>query len=97
MDGGTTYAIHAGLAYNVTNNFKIELGYRYLNMGDVRTPEVDCDPTGCKNPLSGPRAFYTMTHMTSQDFRLGFRFLLQPDVAPAPPVYTPPPALMRKG
>jgi opacity protein-like surface antigen len=92
------WALHAGLAYNVTNNFKIELGYRYLNMGDVRTPEVDCDPTGiCKNPLSGPRAFYTMTHMTSQDIRLGFRFLLQPDVAPGPPVYTPPPALMRKG
>jgi hypothetical protein len=67
-------------------------------MGDVRTPEVNCDASGiCNPPLGVPRAFYTMTNMTSQDFRLGFRFLLQPDVALAPPVYTPPPALMRKG
>jgi opacity protein-like surface antigen len=91
------WALHAGLAYNVTNNFKVEFAYRYLNMGDARTPEVNCDPTGiCSNPLSGPRAYYTLEHMTSQDFRVGFRFLLQPDAAPAP-AYAPPPVLMRKG
>jgi opacity protein-like surface antigen len=93
------WALHAGLAYNVTNNFKVELGYRYLNLGDVKTPDVNCDSSGvitCNNPFGGPRAFYTMTHLTSQDFRIGFRFLLQPEAPPAP-LYAPPPALMRKG
>ncbi len=30
------WALHAGLAYNVTNNFKVEFAYRYLNMGASR-------------------------------------------------------------
>jgi opacity protein-like surface antigen len=91
------WAAHAGLAFNVTNNFKLEFSYRYLHLGDVRTPEVNCDPTGvCNNAISGPRAYYTLTNLSSQDFRIGFRYLLQPDVAP-PPAYAPPPALMRKG
>src|SRR5882724_375918 len=31
------WALHAGVAYNVSSNLKIELAYRYLNMGDVET------------------------------------------------------------
>ena len=31
------WAVHAGVAYNVNNNFKMELAYRYLNMGNVNT------------------------------------------------------------
>jgi opacity protein-like surface antigen len=34
----TAWALHAGLAYNVTNTFKVKLSYRYLNMGDAETP-----------------------------------------------------------
>jgi opacity protein-like surface antigen len=85
------WAVHAGVAYNVTNNVKIELAYRYLNMGSVDTSEVACGANGCFNPLGGPRAFYTLTNFTSQDFKLGVRFLLQPpEPAPAYP-------LIRKG
>jgi hypothetical protein len=31
------WAVHAGVAYNVNNNFKVELAYRYLNFGNVNT------------------------------------------------------------
>jgi opacity protein-like surface antigen len=86
----TAWAFHAGLAYNVTNTFKVEFSYRYLNMGNAETPVIQC-----QNTPTCFRAFYTLDHFTSNDFRVGFRWLLQPDV-PAP-AYTPPPPLMRKG
>jgi opacity protein-like surface antigen len=82
----------AGLAYNVTNTFKVEFSYRYLNMGDVKTSEVLCGSSGCGTG-SGPRAFYTLTHFDSHDFRIGMRWMLTPDAPPPPPAYP----LMRKG
>jgi opacity protein-like surface antigen len=84
------WAAHAGLAYNVTNNFKVEFSYRYLNMGNVPTAEVLCGASGC-GVNNGPRAFYTLTQFQSHDFRIGMRWMLQQEV-PAPP-----PPLMRKG
>jgi opacity protein-like surface antigen len=96
-DGTTTsnkwtfaWALHAGLAYNVSQNFKVEFAYRYLNMGTVDTPIINCSSAGCQT--NGPRAFYSFTQFDSQDFRIGLRWMLQPD-APAMPVYP----LMRKG
>jgi len=86
------WALHAGVAYNVTNNVKIELAYRYLNYGSVNTPNVDCTAFGCGNINGNPNAFYSMTNFTAQDIKLGVRFLLQPDAIPAPA-----PLLMRKG
>jgi opacity protein-like surface antigen len=83
------WAAHAGLAYNVTNNFKVEFSYRYLNMGNVDTAEVLCGATGCGTG-SGPRAFYTMRNFYSNDFRIGMRWMLQQDTPPPPP-------LIRKG
>jgi opacity protein-like surface antigen len=81
------WAVHAGLAYNVTNNFKVELAYRYLSMGNANTAEVLCGAAGCGTG-GGPRASYTLTNFTSQDFKIGMRWLLQQE-APAP--------LMRRG
>jgi opacity protein-like surface antigen len=83
------WAVHAGLAYNVTNNFKVELAYRYLNMGDVQTGIIDCASAGCAAG-GGPRAFYTLTNFESHDIKLGVRWMLAPE-----PVYAPP--LMRRG
>jgi opacity protein-like surface antigen len=85
------WALHAGLAYNVTNTFKVEFAYRYLNMGNVQTAVVDCAGSGCTG-TGGPRAFYTLTNFDSHDFRIGMRWMLQPEA----PMYAPPP-LMRKG
>lgn len=87
------WAAHAGLAYNVTNTFKVEFSYRYLNMGNADTAEVLCGASGCGTG-GGPRAFYTLKGMDSHDFRIGMRWLLQQE-APPPPMFAPP--LMRKG
>ena len=84
------WALHAGVAYNVTNNFKVELGYRYVNMGSIETSVIDCASVGCVN-TGGPRAYYSLTNYYSQDIKIGFRWMLQPDVVPLPP------PMIRKG
>jgi opacity protein-like surface antigen len=92
------WAVHAGVAYNVTNNVKIELAYRYLNFGSVDTPAINCTAFGCGNINGNPNAFWTLTKFDAQEIKLGVRFMLQPDAPPPPPpVYAPPPPLMRKG
>jgi opacity protein-like surface antigen len=86
------WAAHAGLAYSVSSNLKLEFAYRYLNLGSVKTPVVNCSSNGCliaPNPASA--AFYTLTNFDSQDFKIGLRWLLQPEA----PVDAPP--LVRKG
>ena len=82
------WAAHAGLSYTVNPNLKLELAYRYLNMGNANTAEVLCGASGCGTG-AGPRAFYTLTDFTSHDFKLGMRWMLQPEAPPAP--------LMRRG
>jgi len=84
------WAVHAGLSYNVSNNLKLEIAYRYLNMGGAESAVVNCNSAGCAN-TGGPAAFYTLTDMDSHDFKVGMRWMLN---EPAP-VYPPP--LMRKG
>ena len=86
------WAVHAGVAYNVNNNFKMELAYRYLNFGNVNTSVIDCANGGCSTG-GGPRAYYTFRELDSHDVKFGMRWMLQPDQQQ--PVYQPP--LMRKG
>jgi opacity protein-like surface antigen len=86
------WALHAGVAYNVTNNFKMELAYRYLNMGDVNTSIINCASSGCMT--NGPRAFYTMQNFDAQEIKFGMRWMLQPEQQQQP-AYMPP--LVRKG
>ena len=38
------WAVMAGLALNVTPNLKIELGYRYLDMGTINSNPIQCLP-----------------------------------------------------
>jgi opacity protein-like surface antigen len=83
------WAAHAGVAYTVTNSFKVELAYRYLNMGSAQTAEIQCGADGCGTG-GGPRALYHLRSLDSHDFKLGVRWMLQPE-----PVYQPP--LMRRG
>jgi opacity protein-like surface antigen len=78
------YALHAGVAYNVSKTFKVELAYRYLNYGSI-TDTVDC-VGGCTAPDS-----YKFDKLYSHDIMLGLRWICC-DVAPPPRyVYTPPP------
>jgi opacity protein-like surface antigen len=66
--------VQAGVTYNVNNNLKIDLSWRYLNLGSPVTAVVQC-----QNTPSCPGAYYSLHDMTSQDFRVGFRWLLLPD------------------
>ena len=77
----------AGLSYNVTNNFKVDLSARYLHLGSPETAVVNC-----QNTPSCPGAFYNLSNFNSWDFRVGLRWMLQPDVVP---VMAPPPLMSR--
>jgi opacity protein-like surface antigen len=79
-----------GLSYDINPNLKLELAYRYLDMGDVRSGAIDCRNTG-----TCPREVQKIS-LASQDVKLGMRWLFS-DIAPAP-YYPPPPAppLVRK-
>jgi opacity protein-like surface antigen len=77
----------AGLTYNVSNDFKVDLNVRYLRLGSPVTAEV-----ACQNTPACPGASYTLNDMSSWDFRVGVRWLLQPD-----PIMMPAPPLMSRG
>src|SRR6266436_2968698 len=79
------WALHAGVAYQVSPNFTVELAYRYLDMGDGLTGDLRTfDGT---NNIVNPTTFKSLT---SHDFKLGVRWNLD-----NPPVYMPP--VIRKG
>jgi len=82
------WAAHAGLAYKVTNNFTVELAYRYLDMGTA----VHGYGSSYDGTNAGPSSFQ-FRDLTSQDVRLGVRWTCC-DVETPPP---PPPPLIRKG
>lgn len=81
------WAAMAGLGYNVSENLKLELGYRYLDLGRVKTDVIGC-PAGC----AGERQSFDLA---SHDIRLGFRYLLAGPVA-SPVMMAPPGPLIRK-
>jgi opacity protein-like surface antigen len=79
------WALHAGVAYRVTNNFTVELAYRYLDMGSAVTG-------GGSNFTGGTSTRpFQFNDLTSQDVKLGVRWNFD---APQP-VYQQP--LVRKG
>ena len=82
------WALHAGLAYQVTPKFTVDLSYRYLNLGTAHTGILqNLDPT--VPPVNvAPMTFHSIQ---SHDLMLGMRWMLQPDQ----PTYVPP--LVRKG
>jgi opacity protein-like surface antigen len=73
------WALHAGVSYAVTQNFSVELAYRYLNYGSV-TDTIDC--TGGCNPDS-----YKLQSLSSNDLMLGVRWRFP--VEYAQPQYQP--------
>ena len=76
-----------GLAYDITPNAKLEIAYRYLDMGDVRSGAINCQNTStCPHEVQ-------KIGLASQDVKIGMRWLFAdvPEVAPAPAPYYPPP------
>lgn len=76
------WAVSTGLAFNVTPNLKIDLGYRYLDLGSLNSNPIAC--------LQIAACWYERHsfHVASHDVRLGFRYALGdvgvPYVAPGP-------------
>jgi len=80
------WAVHAGIGYQVSPSFTVELAYRYLNLGDARTGDIIAyDGT---NTIYNPMHF---RNIDSHDLKLGVRWLINAPV----PVYAPP--VMTKG
>jgi opacity protein-like surface antigen len=80
------WALHAGLAFQATNNLAIELAYRYTHLGDGRVGDA-IDFRG-NNNFNNPTTF---KDITSHDVKLGLRWTC----CDTPP--PPPPPIMRKG
>jgi opacity protein-like surface antigen len=79
------WALYAGLSYQVTPGFSVELTYRYLDLGNAQT--------GTPHAFDGtviPTSPFQFKDITSSDFMLGVRWNLGEPAAPPPP-------LVRKG
>jgi opacity protein-like surface antigen len=74
------WAAMAGIGYSVTPNLKLEMGWRYLDMGTATAGAISCTNT----PFCGHEV--QKFHLTSNDIRIGMRWIF----AEMPP---PPPAL----
>lgn len=77
------WAAMAGISYAITPNLKLELSYRYLDMGDIKSGAIICQNT----PDCGGEV--QRIHLASQDVRLGMRWMFN-DIQPIQPVYMPP-------
>jgi opacity protein-like surface antigen len=78
------WALHAGLAYQISPNVTLELAYSYVNLGS--------GTTGVISDFTGFQAGHVMkfNDITSNDLKLGVRWNFD-----SPPVYAPP--LVTKG
>jgi opacity protein-like surface antigen len=74
------WAVMAGLSLNVTPNLKLEIGYRYLDMGSLTSNPITCEVVS--SCFFEKQSF----HLASNDVRIGFRYLFTNYVPPAPPL-----------
>jgi len=91
-DGTNTnfaWALMAGLDFNITPNLKLELGYRYLNMGKITSGGSNCangvgfGSNGCGGGVTN---FVSSTNtLASNDFRIGFRWMIGDNYVAPPP------------
>jgi len=71
------WALMAGVDYSFTPNWKLEVSYRYFNGGRVQSGVYDC---GCGEVQS--------FQLTSNDVRVGLRYVFAEVPPPAPPLVT---------
>jgi opacity protein-like surface antigen len=93
------WALMTGLSFNVTQNLKMDLGYRYLNLGKFTSGTSHCfNGTAQGGGFSAANcggSGYTLastSNLASNDFRLGLRWML----IDSTPAYVPPAPLVRK-
>ncbi len=76
--------VQAGLTYNVSDNLKIDFSWRYLNMGSPQSANIYCQNT----TTTGPCNSFNLKDLSSQDFRIGLRWMLSPEPVMPPPIST---------
>ena len=85
------WALMAGVAYDVNARLKLELGYRYLRVGNVKTAIPNCNAFG---PGFQPcNVTLQFKGSGSHDLRIGLRWMLS---EPAPVAAPPPAPIVRK-
>lgn len=78
------YALMAGISYDLTPNLKLDVGYRYLDMGRFSSNPIECTVNGgCPHEIQSYK-------LTSHDVRVGLRYMFADNV----PYIQPP--LIRK-
>ncbi len=96
-DGSKTnfaWALMAGLDFNVTQNLKLELGYRFLDVGKFGSGASNClNGTGAGTGFACAVNYVSSKNdLAYNDFRLGLRWMIGEE-----PTYAPPEApLVRK-
>jgi opacity protein-like surface antigen len=74
------WAVMAGLGFNITPNLKLEISYRYLDMGTLTSSPISCEQlVGC---FFEKQSF----KLASNDVRIGFRYMFADYARPAPPL-----------
>ena len=94
-DGGKwnfAWGLMAGLSFNVSQNLKLDLGYRYLDYGKFTSGSAHClNGTGGGGGFSCQSyTVYSKNELASNDFRIGLRWMIG-DAS-----YAPPQPLVRK-
>ena len=64
------WALMTGVAYSVTPNLKLELGYRYLNMGSINSHQIVC------NDIATCQFETHRLKLASSDIHIGMRWLI---------------------
>lgn len=84
------FAGMAGVSYDITQNVKLDIGYRYLNMGEAQSGKIACTTA---NSVCERQKY----RLASNDFRVGLRWMFSAPPPVMPAAYEPPPPpLVRK-
>ncbi|WP_040580667.1 outer membrane protein [Methyloferula stellata] len=74
------WAAMAGLDFNITPNLKLEISYRYLDMGKLTSGPISC------GALGGCFFERQSFNLASNDVRIGFRYMFADPGRPVPPL-----------
>ena len=88
-DGGKwnfAWGLMAGLSFDVTQNLKLDLGYRYLDYGKFTSGSSHCLSATTAGFVcsGGSYVVYSKNELASNDFRIGLRWMLGEASYPQP-------------
>lgn len=82
------WGLMAGLSFDVSQNLKLDLGYRYLDYGKFTSGTAHClNGTGGGSGFSCQAyTIYSKNELTSNDFRIGLRWMIGDASVPQAPL-----------